>query len=294
MLSWEKKLKPESRVCKDGTGSLRREGKTPQPHLYYLIKKCSWRVIQPVTRTNLDPFKSSPGMNWCLGNRQHGLQNPGVMTVLQDFTPQTRGDARQGPADAPAPTSLCKKGFSHSDWALCELDASWAFVTLRVCSHKMPGASVPEQVSCLLFCHHSFAFTPLTEIAVLAESRVDLCLVPGNKGKALKGKECLNKFETCRRLKYRIKFRSLLLLHSLTSEFLLFYSGSKSPTSLWSLSACWHRLRFSKDCKEGWVSVRFGQLILAQYLDNVSTQNKFLLFFLISSYFILFWVFLSS
>lgn len=171
------------------------------------------------------------------------LQNPGGMTKLC-------GDAWQSP-NAAAPTSLCKKGFSHSDWALCELDASWAFVTLHVCSHKMPGASVPEQVSCLLFCHHSFAFTLLTEIAVLAKSRVDLCLVPGNKGKALKGKECLNKFETCWRLKYRIKFRSLLLLHSLTSEFLLFYSGSKSPTSLWSLSACWHRLRFSKDCKGG-------------------------------------------
>lgn len=129
-----------------------------------------------------------------------------------------------------------------------KLAASWAFVTLCMCSHKMPGASVPEQVSCLLFCHHSFAFTLLTEIAVLAESRVDLCLVSGNKGKALKGRECLNKFVIRWRLKDRMKFRSLLLLHGSTSKFLLFCSGSKSHTSsLWSLRACWQWLRFSKD-----------------------------------------------
>lgn len=195
-------------------------------------------MTQPVTGTNLSSSRSRSGMNWCLWSRKPALQNPGVMTELCDFTPQTHGDAQQGPDNEPAATSLCKKGFCHSDWTLWKLEDSWAFVTLHVCSHKMPGASVPEQVSCLLFCHHSFAFTLLTEIAVLAESRVALCLVPGNKGKALKRKECLNKFEMCWRLKYRIKFRSLLLLHSLTSEFLLFYSGSKSPTSLWSLSAC--------------------------------------------------------
>lgn len=172
-------------------------------------------------------------------------------------------DAWRGPVNAPATISLCKKGFSWADWAMCELAPFWAFFTLCMCSRKMPGASVPEQASCLLFCHHCFAFTLLTEIAVLAESRVDQCLVSGNKGKALKGRECLNKFVICWRLKDRIKFRTLLLLRGSTSEFLLFCSGSKSHTSsLWSPTACWQWLRFSKDCKGGWISVRFGHLIL--------------------------------
>lgn len=89
---------------------------------------------------------------------------------------------------------------------------------------------MPEQVSCLLFCHHSFVFTLLTEIAVLAESRVDSCFFSGNKGKAIKGREWLNKFVVHQRLKDRIKFRSVLLLYGSTSEFLLFCSGSKSHT----------------------------------------------------------------
>lgn len=252
--AWEERVKPDSLICKE-----------------VLLKS------DPACYWNKPRFLQEPFWNTLVSVEQKNMSFK--IQGLCDFIPQTRGDAWQSPANAPALTSLCKKGFSHSGWALWELDASWAFVTLRVCSHKMPGASVPEQVSCLLFCHHSFAFTLLTEIAVLAESRLDLCLVPGNKGKALKGKECLNKFETCWRLKYRIKFRSLLLLHSLTSESLLFYSGSKSPTSLWLLSACWHRLRLSKDCKGGWISVRFEQLILPWYLDNANTQNKFLLCF---------------
>lgn len=175
-----------------------------------------------------------------------------------DFTMQLHAEARRDPANAPAIISPYEMDFSQAGWATWEFAASWAFITLRKCSRKMPGASVPEQVSCLLFCHHSFAFTLMIEIAVLAEFRVDLCLVSGDKGKALKGRECLNKFVICWRLKDRIKFRSLLL-HGSTSEFLLFCSGSKSHTSsLWSLSACWWWLRFSKDCKGCWISVRFG------------------------------------
>lgn len=74
--AWEERVKPDSLIC--------------------IIQ---WRsvqeVTQPATGTNLDPFKSCSGKNWCVWSRKHGLQNPGMMTELHDFPPQTRGDAWQ-------------------------------------------------------------------------------------------------------------------------------------------------------------------------------------------------------